>query len=125
MTVMSTAWIIVVNCPLEASTSPAVRQNIAPAHINRSSIIGQFIMPSSNNRFWFYMDNIEKQLESVLTQKNLTHDDQEKLKQLIEEAQWIKKSRVTYKEVRDYIENNHKYLSDFGVVDPHKNGFSD
>lgn len=87
------------------------------------SRIGAFTLPKSNNRFWFYMDNLELQLKGL--SKNEQHDSSESstIKALLDEAKEVKKSRVTYREVRDYLEVNHKVLSHLGVVDPHNNGF--
>lgn len=109
------------NAPIKASLHSSGQQEA----MNKSLMIGQYSMPRSNNRFWFYVDNIEKQLKVKLEQKDMMQEDRQTLNQLLREAQIIKKSRVTYKEVRDYLESNNKKLSDFSIIDPHENGFKD
>lgn len=69
------------------------------------------------------MDNLEKQIDAKLKNKELSDDKKKQLRALLLEAQEIKKFRVTFREVREYLEKNHNLLSSFDILDPHENGF--
>ncbi len=89
------------------------------------SSIGSFTLPRSNHRFWFYMDNLGRQLEAILKSEQRDSQQASSIELLLKEVVEVKKSRVTYREVRDYLEINHKVLSELGVVDPRENGFKE
>lgn len=106
----------------QAVTQP--KRNIQNLNESPASI-GAFTLPSSNNRFWFYMDNLELQLKALLENEQRDSSELSSIKVLLGEIREVKKSRVTYREVRDYLEINHKVLSELGVVDPHNKGFKE
>ena len=119
-------WVFVPFCccfsKIEASTASSLNPQAESSPLRLP--FGAFRMPETNNRFWFYMDNLEKQIDAKLKNKELSVDKKKQLRALLLEAQEIKKFRVTFREVREYLEKNHNLLSSFDILDPHENGFN-